>query len=295
MPSQLSPALRGILLMLLVDLFLAAMDTTVKYLAQFYPAPAIVWARYTVHTLLLLALAGPRLGWGLARTRRLRLQVLRALLLAVTSLLFFSGLRHLPVAEASAISFVAPLFVTLLAVPLLGETVGRSTWMAIGAGLLGVAAIVRPGGGLLTPAALLPLAAALTSSFYQIATRKLAGIDPPLTTLFYTGLVGAVALTVLLPAYWVTPTLPHALLILLVGLLGGSGHYLLILALKAAPASTVAPFSYVQLVWATLFGLLVFGAFPDAVSLAGMAVIVASGLFVATREHRIHREAALVD
>lgn len=278
--------LLGLALTLVAVLCFAVLDSTAKYLSQFYPVPMVVWARYAVHLVLMLAVFAPRRGAALLHTRRPALQVLRAgLLLAVTAL-FMSGLQHIPLAEATAIIYLTPLLVTALSVPLLGEKVDAVGWLAVLAGFAGVLVVVRPGGALLTPAVLLPLAAALCNSLYQILTRTFAGSESPLTSNFITGLVGTALASLLLPAVWTTPTPAHAGLMVLLGLVGYGGHQLLILAFGHISPATVAPYTYGQIVVATLIGWQLFGTLPDAVSFTGMALIAASGLAVALRRRR---------
>ena len=183
-------ALRGIALMIAAVSTFTCLDTTSKYLAQHYPVPAIVWARYVVHMVLMALVLGPRMGAGLLRTTNLRLQLIRGVVLAASSLVFLSALRLMPLAEAAAIAFMTPIIIAVLAGPVLGERVERRTWVALAGGFVGVLLIVRPGGGLFTPAALLPLASAFMMALYQMLTSKLAGRDTPLTTLFYPAVIG---------------------------------------------------------------------------------------------------------
>lgn len=280
--------LRGITLLLLAQMLFATLDATGKHLSASLPVPLLVWARYGVHLLLMLIFVAPAMRARLAQTQRLPLQLLRAATLTATSLLFLSALRHLPLAEGTAISFVMPFIVTALSVPLLGERVPGKRWLAVAVGFAGMLLVTRPGTGLSTSGIALALAAALCYSFYQIMTRKLAATDHSLTTLFYTALVGTVVMTLTLPWFWVERELTAAQLALVVsmGLSGGIGHFLLIRAFHHAQASTLTPFIYAQLIWATLLGWLAFGQFPDAASLVGMAVIAASGLWMALGERR---------
>ena len=285
-------SLRGVLLMMSAVLTFSLMDTIAKYLGNFYPVPMLVWARYFMHIVFMLLVFAPGLGLRIAHTGRLRLQVGRALLLVLCTALFFSALRFLPLAEATAIGYVSPFLVTALSGPLLGERVSGRQWLAVAAGFSGVLIIVRPGGGLLTPAALLPLGMALCYALYQIFTRKLAASDSPVVTLFYTALVGALVTSAALPFYWVTPSLAHLGLMMLLGTGGGVGHYVLIKAFDSTPASVLAPFGFTQLLWVTVLGYLAFGDFPDALGLLGMAVIVGCGLYCANVARRAPRISA---
>ncbi len=280
-------ALRGILLLVAAVSTFAVLDTTAKYLARTYPVPLIVWARYATQTLLMLVLLGPRMQLDLLRSSRPGLQIIRGIALAVSSMFFFSALALMPLAEASAITFLSPLFLAGMSVWFLKERVRRSAWAAIVAGLVGVLIIVRPGGDVFTPAAILPILTALCFAAYQLLTRKLAGIDSTMTTLFYGAIVGTVLLTAALPFYWQTPAgALHWLLFAVLGVLGAAGHFVLIRAFTHAPPSVLAPYVYVQLVAVLILGYAVFGEFPDGWSLAGMSIIVLSGAWIAARQAR---------
>jgi drug/metabolite transporter (DMT)-like permease len=274
-------ALRGIALMVAAVSTFTCLDTTSKYLAQHYPVPAIVWARYVVHMALMALVLGPRMGAGLLRTTNLRLQLIRGVVLAASSLVFLSALKLMPLAEAAAIAFMTPIIIAVLAGPVLGERVERRTWIALAGGFIGVLLIVRPGGGLFTPAALLPLASAFLMALYQMMTSKLAGRDAALTTLFYPALIGSVLVPLVFPHELMLPsTAWHAALFVLIGVLGGLGHFLLIRAHDYAPSSMLSPFMYAQLLTALVLGWIVFRQLPDAVAFAGMAAIAASGLLL---------------
>jgi drug/metabolite transporter (DMT)-like permease len=271
--------LRGILMIMTAVAMFTVMDSIAKYLSRFYPVPGIVWARYAFHLLFVVMILGPRMKFGLARTRHLGLQIVRGIVLAASSMLFFSALKFMPMAEASSISFIAPMLVTLLAVFLLKEKVEPARWVAVAAGFIGVLIIIRPGSGVFSWVAVLPLATAACFASYQILTRKLAGVDNPYTSLFYSGLIGTVMLAVVLPFQWTTPTtILHALLLPAIGFIGGLSHLILIRAYDQASVSTLAPFSYTQLIWVIVVGYAVFGDFHDQWSLIGIAVIMAGGV-----------------
>lgn len=275
---------RGIAWMLVTMLLFVCMDAAAKHLAQSYPVPQVVWARFAFHALLLAAFLGPRLR-STVITRRPALQLARSGLLMVTTILFFSGLYYLPLADASALMQIGPLVVTALSMPLLAEHVGLRRWSGVVIGFSGAMIIVRPGSDAMQLAALFPLAAAATYGLYQIATRLLSRSDAPLTTLFYTPLVGAVVMSAALPFFWRTPDVDGWMLMVLVGLIGGISHFTLIKAFSSAPAATVSPFGYSSLIWAAILGFVLFGDFPDAWTISGAAVIVGSGLYILHREH----------
>jgi drug/metabolite transporter (DMT)-like permease len=284
------PHVRAVLYMMAMVACFSILETTAKYLSRWYPVPMVVWCRYFVHTALILALLAPRIGFALVRTRQPAGQFVRAALLMGSTLFNFSALSFLPMAEVKAISFVSPLLVTVFAVWLLYERVSPARWFAVATGFLGVLFIVRPGSAMLQWPALLAIGAALCYSLYQIMTRKFSASESPLTTFFYTAVVGCLLMTLVVPMFWRTPELRHVPLLLLLGVAGGAGHYVLIKAMELADASFLSPLGYTQLIWATLLGFLVFGDLPDAIAFLGMLVIVASGLYVALGHRAKPRE-----
>jgi len=270
--------------MLGATLLFVGLDALAKYLSQSYPVAQIVWARYAALVVLLAFYVGRRLPTVL-RTQRLGLQVWRSVALMATTGLFFSALSFIPLADATAIMFVAPILVTALSMPLLGERVGPRRWASIVVGFGGALIIIRPGTTAMDPAALHALAAATCYALYQIATRRLSRSDPPITTLFYSALVGAGLASLIVPFDWVAPrSLGDGLALAALGLLGGLGHFLLIKAFDAAPAATVSGFGYFTLVWATLLGFAAFGDLPDLWTVVGALVIAGSGLYILHRE-----------
>jgi drug/metabolite transporter (DMT)-like permease len=281
---------RGILWMLLTGICFVGMDTLAKHLTQSYPVAQVVWARYDFHCLLLALVLGPRLPRTM-HTRHLGLQCLRSLLLLGATGLFFTALSFIPLANATAIMFVAPIVVTALAMPLLGERVGPHRWASVVAGFLGALIIIRPGTEAMDPAAMLALGAAGCYALYQIATRRLSTTEAPLTTLAYTASIGVLATSALMPLVWIPPTPLHWLAMAGLGLLGGAGHFALIKAFQFAPAATVTPFGYSNLIWAVLFGYLIFGDLPDGWTVSGALVIASSGLYIVHRERMGARQA----
>lgn len=277
---------RGILMALLATVAYAVVDTLSKYQARESPVMMIVWARYFVPLVLLLAVFLPKRGLCLLRTSFPAVQVIRGVLLTAGTVFIIFAYRVMPMAEAQAISFIHPVLLTVLAVIFLGEKVTPLGWMAVLLGFSGVLVIVRPGGGLFTPAAFLPLGLAFSFSSYQIFTRLLAGRENAINSLFCVLLVGSLTMSVMLPFSWAGLSSKGLFLFALIGVTSGLGHFLTIKALEFAPASLLAPFAYIQLVWVSILGALVFGDFPNAVTLIGMAVVVAGGLLVAAARRR---------
>jgi drug/metabolite transporter (DMT)-like permease len=211
--------------------------------------------------------------------------MLRSLMLFGSTMGNFLALREMQLAETSTIQFLWPLFVALLAGPILGEWAGPARMTAIGVGLVGVLISLSPGAGTFQPVALAAIFGVLCNAFYALLTRVLAAHDAPETTLFFTPLAGILLLTPALPFVWMTPpTLFIAIGLVMMGLFATAGHGLLILAHQRAPAPVLAPFAYTQLIWMTLAGLAIFGDKPHAATLIGAAIVVGCGLFLISRE-----------
>ena len=274
-------------LILGAGLCFSTLDATAKYLVQEHTLFLVVWARYVGQMIVATPIAWQRAGPGFWRTRHLRMQLVRSACLVTATLCFFGALRFLPLAEGTAISFMAPMFAVLLSGPVLGERPTRARWTAVVAGFAGILILVRPGSAVFHPATGLLIMAALSNALYQLLTRRVPH-DSPHTTLFFSGLVGATVLSLALPWAEVPAqaTWRDALFMLQLGLLAGLGHGLLIGAFLRAPASLVAPFTYVHMLWATMYGWLVFDQLPDGISAVGMAVIVASGIGLVLHERR---------
>lgn len=287
-PSPAQHPLRGILLFMLALMLFALLDATSKHLTATFAVPLLVWARYTLHFAIMLVFVAPSMRLQLVRTDNLALQIVRALALVGTTGFAMMAFRSMPLAEATAVLFLSPLLVTLLAGPFLGERIGAGRWAAVVVGFAGVILIARPGGALTLAGVLWALAGAACYAAYQLLTRRLSHAEHPLTLLFYTALVGTAVMSLALPWFWFdfTPSPLQWLQIASLGFYGGVGHFILIRAFRLAPASTLTPFGYTQLIWAGLLGWLVFGHIPDALSAAGMAVIAASGLWLALGERR---------
>lgn len=284
--AQHRRTLRGIGLLLAAVFMFSSMDTLAKFMLRSYPMSALMWARYMVHVIVMLALLGPRMGVGrLFHTVHPWMQILRGVLLVGSTTFFYFALRYLPLAEAAAITFVGPILTALLSGPMLGDKVSRRQWIAVFIGFTGVLIIMRPGGGVLSLPAVFPLATAILFSVYQIVTRKVAGRDHPNTSLFYTAVVGGAITSFAVPFHWVTPTAWQAVGVVCIGLFGGLGHLLLIRSMEYASPSTLAPFVYSQLIWTTTLAFLVFGEFPEPMTLFGMFVVVAAGMLAVNWKH----------
>lgn len=277
-------AIRGIALMCAAFLLFSMLDATAKLLRQDYALPQIVWARYTGQVVVALLLLWPHLRHGPWRSTRPGMQILRGLLLFGATLFNIVAVRYLQLAETAAIYFATPLLVAALSVPLLGERVGPRRWAAIAVGFVGVMIVIRPGFGMVHWAVGFSCMTALCGAFYQILTRKVAGVDRAHTALLYSGAVGAVAITPFTPLGWVAPDGMGMMLMVAIGFLGGLGHWLLTLAHGYASAPTLAPFSYSQIIWMPALGYLLFGDVPSIWTLVGGSIVVMSGLYLLHRE-----------
>ncbi|GAU82422.1 DMT family transporter [Bosea sp. BIWAKO-01] len=283
MPQRRDAALRGIGLMLLASIFLSSADVASKYLAATMPALQITWLRYAAFAAIMLAVA-LRGGAARLRPKRLHMQLLRGVAVTLSSIIFVSSLRYLPIADATATSFIAPLFVTALSIPMLGEKVGWRRWTATLVGLAGVLIIVRPGGANFHAASLLPALSAATWAFALIVTRMMSTTEDPVTTLTWSAVVGFLLLTLLQPLGWQPLTAEAIAIGIFIGVASTIGHWFVIIAFRHADASLLAPFSYVQLLWASVFGFFLFSVLPDLFTLLGSVIIAASGLYTAHRE-----------
>ena len=279
--------LRGILLMCLGVSMFPFMNAAVKLLTAQYPVMQIVWARFTGHLIVMLVVFLPRYGWRLLATRRPAIQLGRSLLMLLSNLVFVMAIGRVPLATASAIGFTSPLLVTAMSVPLLGEQVGPRRWSAVLVGFAGALLIIRPGSGLANPAVLLLLVSSASYALYQIAIRWVAFYDGAATGIVFAALLGSLAMSLVLPFIFVPPrSLFDLALFVSLGLIGGAGHYLITRAFQSGPAAILAPLGYVELIGTSILGYLIFGNFPDRLTWAGAAIIIASGLYIALREHR---------
>lgn len=280
---------QGILYMILMTGCVVSMDALAKLLSSEMPLLMVVWGRFLfnfIFTALFFLRDGHR---NQVRTRKFNLQILRSLLGLGATFAFWGALVFLPLADCVAIAFVSPLLVTALSVPLLGEKVGAHRWVVVIIGFIGVIFIIRPGMGIVHWAAVLPLVTALFWANYQITTRILSRFDRALTTLFYTASGGLFFTTLMVWSVWVTPTFKQWGILSGLGFLGTMGHYLLIRAYENAPASLLAPFGYTSIIWSILLGFVLFGDFPDLLTMVGIVIVISSGLYIMHRERRLKK------
>ena len=280
---------KGILFFMAAILVISVVDTICKLFTKELHAIQIVWGYFIGINLTLWAFfffKGEKLS-KLMITDRPILQILRPAFLVCSISSLFVGLTYLPLAEATAIGFVAPLFITILSVPILKEKVGIHRWIAILIGFTGVIIIIRPGGEFWQFVSIMPLLGAIFFALFQIFTRLLSGTEKTFTTLFYTGLGGLGWSSILVPFVWVVPSQIHILVFLAIGTLGAIAHLCMINAFDFAEASLLAPFNYTKLLWVTVFGYWVFDDIPSLDMWVGSGVIVSAGLYVLYREKKV--------
>lgn len=284
-PGARSP-LEAIAIMCFASLCFIAMHTCIKSVRGSVPVPVILWSQYAFQIALLAAVLAPRRDGTMRHalsSPRLGLQVLRAVMLMSAVGLMFVAVGLMQLADAVAVTFVAPLLITAASMVFLKEKVSLGHWAAILVGFAGVLVIVRPGSGLFAWAALVPLAASVCVAVYQTLTRPLSATVAPLAMLFNATLTGALVTTLVVPFFWQMPDVREAGFLLAAGVFGTGAHFCLIKAYQWGQASLVAPFAYTELLWASLLGFTVFGDVPDMATLAGGAVIAASGLYLLRR------------
>lgn len=283
--AQAAPSpVRGILLLVASTIVFSVCDIITKYLAATLPAAEIAWIRYATFSCIVVPVILLTGGKTLFRAKRPGLQILRSFGMIGSTLFFTQGLRYLPVAESTAIYFISPILIMALSIVFLGESVGWRRWIAALVGLSGVLVVIRPGTDAFQTTALLPLLGATSWAAGAVVTRKMSGSDHPLTTLAYSAVGGCLILSAALPFNWVTPSVSEIGFALLMGLFFSIGQWFVVLAYRYGNASVIAPFSYVQLIWAGALGYLVFGALPDGWTIVGACIIAASGLYTAYRE-----------
>ena len=281
--------LLGIAFFVSANFLTAAVNAVSKYLTDEMHGLQVAWGYFVAMAVFVIGYAAVRrmTPGAIMNTRRIGLQLLRAGLLVLTLWALFVGLAFIPLGDATAIVFAAPLIVTALSGPLLGERVGLHRWSAVLVGLLGTFVVIRPGSGIAHWAVLLPLASAVAFAFFQIATRKLASTENTFVTLFYTSAGAALLSSALVVFVWTPVDLRQAAILFGAGALGAAAHFCTIRAFAVAQASFLAPFNYVRLVWAIVLGYLIFHEVPAANVWIGSLIVVGSGLYVLMRERRL--------
>ena len=267
---------------------IAVVDAICKAYTDEMHAVQLVWGYFVAIVLVVgcyFTLTGPRPP-ALLATSRFRLQLLRPAFLVASITTLYIGLTYLPFAEATAIGFSAPLFITALSGPILKERVGIHRWSAVVVGLLGVLIIVRPGGGLWHWASVMPLVGAFFFACFQLTTRALAATENPHTTLFYTSTGGLFWISLLVPFFWTPPGFEHWIVFLSTGTMGALAHVCMIAAFNRGEASLLAPFNYSKMIWSVVLGYFIFDAVPGTNMWIGTLIIIAAGGYVLYRVGR---------
>lgn len=277
--------LAGIGLIVLACLCFSLLDATAKYLIETVPTFQIVWLRFVSHVILCFILFRVWKNPALLKTKRPVLQLVRAFCLLGITIFNFLAVRHLQLAETTAIMFAAPFVITALAGPILGEWAGARRWAAIIVGFVGVLVVTQPGLGGMHWAAIYSVASMVFYALYAIFTRQLTATDSSAGMLILSGVIAAIAMAPAGLAVWVTPVDAWSwVLLFATGVFGGGGHFLFIIAHRMAPAPVLAPFIYTQIVWMVALGYLVFGDVPGWATIAGTMIVVGSGLYILYRE-----------
>lgn len=277
---------RGIAFALAGIFIFSSQDAIAKWLAADYPVMEIIFFRALFALVPAAVFMFASGGFQTLRTQRLRIHLIRSFMLTGALACYYLAIRTIPLADAVAIVFAAPLFMTALSVPILGERVGPRRWAAVMIGFLGVIVVAHPGSELFGTAAILVV---ISSAFYagaMIATRGLTRTDTSAAILIYHYLVSIAVAGAILPFQWVTPTPGDAVAFVTIGLMGGVGAFCAVQGFRYAAVSVIAPFDYTMLLWATLYGWLLWSDLPGPAVLAGVAIIVASNLYILHRETR---------
>lgn len=273
--------------MLIAGSLFPLMNGIAKLLSINYSFEQVVWARFLSHLLLVLIFLVPKYGLKIITTRLPSVQILMSCLILTSTFLFVVGVKYISVVQASSITFTAPLIVVLIANRILGEQVTRSRIIAVSLGFFGVLIVIRPGTELFHWASLLILVSATFFALYQILLRRVAGIDPPETSVIYSALVGSVVMSLVLPFSWKTPeSFVDTALFCSLGALGGFGHYCIARAMTYAPANFVSPFNYWQMIGSVFVGYWLFNEFPDAFTWVGSFLIIAAGIYVSVKAEK---------
>ena len=280
--------LMGIGFMLGAMASLPFIDVFAKFLGQMgIPVLQIVWARLFFGTWVTLPLALASAGTKALRPDRPIYHFFRAGFLILATFTFFWSLKYLPIADALAIFFVQPLIVVILSALVLKEKVGPRRWTAVAVGFLGTMVIIRPGFAAFNPGTLLALLAGTNLAIYFVMTRRISGQAKAMVTTFQTNLIGATLLSALVPLVWVAPTPQQWLMFAGLGLVANFGHFLIVRSYDFAEASLLAPFAYTEMIMATLLGWYYFDDFPDAYTFVGVAILIASSLYIGWRERQM--------
>ena len=279
----------GILLMIITTIVFASQDGLSKYLATEYNVYMVVMIRYWFFAAFVISMSSRRTGGikRVAKTKSPILQIFRSLILVAEMCITILAFTLLGLAETHAIFASYPLIIAMLSGPILGEYVGWRRWLAICVGFIGILIILNPGNGIFSPYALVPLAGAILFAIYGLLTRYVGQYDDSSTSFYWTGVVGSIAMTVIGLNFWDPVSRSDWSVLLLLSASGVVGHYLLIKCYEVAEASAIQPFAYLQLIWASMIGIIIFGEQITTNVLIGACIIVGAGLFTLWRERKV--------
>ena len=279
----------GILLMIITTIVFASQDGLSKYLATEYNVYMVVMIRYWFFAAFVISMSSRRTGGikRVAKTKSPILQIFRSVILVAEMCITILAFTLLGLAETHAIFASYPLIIAMLSGPILGEYVGWRRWLAISVGFIGILIILNPGNGIFSPYALVPLAGAILFALYGLLTRYVGQYDDSSTSFYWTGVVGSIAMTVIGLNFWDPVSRSDWSVMLLLSASGVVGHYLLIKCYEVAEASAVQPFAYLQLIWASMIGIIIFGEQITTNVLIGACIIVGAGLFTLWRERKV--------
>jgi len=281
--------MKAITFNLLAWVMLPIMDGFAKYLSSDLPVLQITWARYFFTVAFTLPIMFFFFRKNLVWTDKPKLQLIRGLILLTANVCFFYSISIISLAKALTLAFIAPLIVTAFSPIFLGEKVGFRRWSAVIIGFIGCMVVIRPGFVEINLASLAALGTGVMYGFYLIITRKLSSSDNPLLTLLLTGVVGAIIISFVMPFVWIKPTLNQWSMMAAIGIFACVGHLFIILSLKYADASKLAPFSYFEIVTNIIIGYYFFSDFPDKWTFLGLFIIILSGIYISRRENIVKR------
>jgi len=280
---------KGILLMLAGIVLFTAMDALAKGLIARYPTPQVIWARFAGQAFLVAVLLGPRKIIPTLNSAYPRLHMLRSACQLGATALFFASLGYIGLAEATALTDINPILITLGAALFLGERLGPRRILGVVVAMIGALIVVRPGMGVFSAAALLPLGCAVCYAGASLLTRKLGQHEGPWTSLLHAALFGTVVTSMAMPFVWQPIAVRDLALFAALGVLGTGAQLCVIRSFSMAEASAVAPFAYIGIVFATVWGIVLYNEYPDRYTVLGAVVIVAAGLYVWHRETNAKR------
>lgn len=279
----------GIFLMVITTIVFASQDGLSKYLATEYNVYMVVMIRYWFFAAFVMTISSRKPGGvkQVAKTKTPLLQIFRSLLLVAEMCVTILAFTLLGLAETHAIFASYPLIIAMLSGPILGERVGWRRWLAICVGFFGILIILNPGNGIFSPYALVPLAGAILFALYGLLTRYAGQYDNSSTSFFWTGIIGCIAMTAIGLNFWDPVSQADWIIMLILSASGMLGHFLLIKCYEVAEASAVQPFAYLQLIWASIIGIIIFGEQITTNVFIGACIIVGAGLFTLWRERKV--------